>query len=40
MVDPTTVGGVFDLDFVAGEVTDLTPEGVLLSEGKAESGTT
>ncbi len=36
VVDPTTVGGVFDLDFVAGEVTDLTPEGVLLSEGRAE----
>ncbi len=36
VVDPATVGGVFDLDFVAGDVSDLTPEGVLLSEGKAD----
>ncbi len=36
VVDPATVGGVFDLDFVAGDVSDLTPEGVLLSEGRAE----
>ena len=37
VVDPATAGGVFDLDFVAGDITDLTPEGVLLSEGRAKS---
>jgi putative ABC transport system permease protein len=35
VVDPATVGTVFDLGFVAGDVSDLTPEGVLLSEGRA-----
>jgi putative ABC transport system permease protein len=37
VVDPATVGAVFDLDFVAGDVSDLTPEGVLVSEGRAKS---
>jgi putative ABC transport system permease protein len=36
VVDPATVGAVFDLDFVAGDVSDLTPEGVLVSEGRAK----
>jgi putative ABC transport system permease protein len=37
VVDPATVGPVFDLGFVEGSVSDLTPAGVLLSEGKAKS---
>jgi putative ABC transport system permease protein len=37
VVDPATVGPVFDLRFVEGSVSDLTPAGVLLSKGKAES---
>ena len=37
VVDPATAGAVFDLDFVQGDITDLTPEGVMVSEGKAKS---
>jgi putative ABC transport system permease protein len=35
IVDPATVGAVFDLEFIEGDVSDLTPEGVLLSKGRA-----
>ena len=34
MVDPATVGGVFDLGFVQGDVSDLTPDGVLVQQGQ------
>jgi putative ABC transport system permease protein len=37
VVDPKTVGGVFDLGFIAGKVEDLTPQGVLISKDKAKS---
>jgi putative ABC transport system permease protein len=37
VVDPATVGPVFDLRFVEGSVSDLTPAGVLLSKSKAKS---
>ena len=37
VVDPATAGAVFDLDFVQGDIADLTPEGVMVSEGKAKS---
>ena len=37
VVDPATVSGVFDLGFVQGDVSDLTPDGVLVSESKANS---
>ncbi|HWC68541.1 MAG TPA: FtsX-like permease family protein [Acidimicrobiales bacterium] len=36
LVDPSTVGDVFDLEFAAGAVDDLTDDGILLSEGRAE----
>jgi putative ABC transport system permease protein len=36
LVDPATVGDVFDLDFVSGAVQDLTADGILLSESRAE----
>jgi putative ABC transport system permease protein len=36
LVDPSTVGNVFDLEFAAGAVEDLTDEGILLSESRAE----
>jgi putative ABC transport system permease protein len=36
VIDPSTVATVFDLGFISGQVTDLTPEGVLLSKSKAE----
>ena len=37
VVDPATIGAVFDLDFVQGQISDLTPDGVLLSKSKAKS---
>jgi putative ABC transport system permease protein len=37
VVDPSTVGSVFDLGFVEGQITDLTPEGVMVSKSKAKS---
>jgi putative ABC transport system permease protein len=37
VVDPSTVGALFDLDFQEGKVEDLTPDGVLVSAGKAKS---
>jgi putative ABC transport system permease protein len=37
VIDPTTAGAVFDLGFTQGSVEDLTPEGVLVSKGKAKS---
>ena len=37
VVDPATIGAVFDLNFVQGQISDLTPDGVLLSKSKAKS---
>ena len=37
VVDPAAIGAVFDLDFVQGRSTDLTPDGVLISKSKADS---
>ena len=37
VVDPATIGAVFDLDFVQGQISDLTPDGVLVSKSKAKS---
>jgi putative ABC transport system permease protein len=37
VVDPATIGSVFDLSFVQGQISDLTPDGVLLSKSKAKS---
>jgi putative ABC transport system permease protein len=37
VVDPATIGAVFDLNFIEGQVSDLTPDGVLLSKGRAKS---
>jgi putative ABC transport system permease protein len=37
VVDPQTTIGVFDLEFVTGDIGDLTVDGVLVSTGRAES---
>ena len=37
VVDPATIGAVFDLNFVQGQISDLTPDGVLLSKSQAKS---
>jgi putative ABC transport system permease protein len=37
VVDPATIGAVFDLGFVQGQISDLTPDGVLLSKSRAKS---
>jgi len=37
VVDPATIGAVFDLNFVKGQISDLTPDGVLLSKSRAKS---
>jgi putative ABC transport system permease protein len=37
VIDPSTIGTVFDLGFIHGKVSDLTPEGVLVSKSRAES---
>lgn len=37
VVDPATIGAVFDLEFVQGQISDLTPDGVLLSKSRAKS---
>jgi len=36
VIDPATVGALFDLGFTQGSVSDLTPTGVLVSKGKAD----
>jgi putative ABC transport system permease protein len=37
LVDPTTAGRLFDLEFVAGAIEDLDDEGLLVSSSRAES---
>ncbi|MEY4175444.1 MAG: hypothetical protein RI900_2609, partial [Actinomycetota bacterium] len=36
VIDPATVGGLIDIAFVQGRIADLTPDGVLVSEGEAK----
>lgn len=36
VVDPSTIGDVFDLKFVQGKASDLTADGILLSTSRAE----
>lgn len=36
LLDPSTAGAVFDLDFQTGAVEDLTDEGILVSQDRAE----
>jgi putative ABC transport system permease protein len=36
VVDPATVQGLVKVEFVAGAMSDLTPDGVLISEGEAK----
>ncbi|MEY4175839.1 MAG: hypothetical protein RI900_3004 [Actinomycetota bacterium] len=36
VIDPATVGGLIDIEFVQGTIAGLTPDGVLVSEGEAK----
>jgi len=36
VIDPATVGGLIDIEFVQGGIANLTPAGVLVSEGEAK----
>lgn len=36
VIDPATVGGLIDIEFLQGRIADLTPDGVLVSEGEAK----